>query len=268
MNNLFIHNEALDTASILDFENGISNLNEIIEKHEPLKDNLLKHHSILNHRTKNGYVSEIVNKSSKSKLFWTIFRTLKDHSDYLNTEALIESNFPNQCNGFLGFDFSKTTISKPKQVDNLTAFQTFKDNCTKKFGQGTFDDFWKNRTDYFKGLIFCSSIYDCIGHLSVDDDRFLLIREKLIRLDEFAKIWSAGAFPHYDMGINVSPDTQSRLQKSSSTRIYACPDGANREFSWHIKLNAGVAYRIYYYPDSNTHKVIVGVIGTKSELGF
>ena len=95
-----------------------------------------------------------------------------------------------------------------------------------------------------------------------------LIKEKLLRLEEFAGKWNDGVFQHYEMGINVSPDTKSRLKKSSGTRIYQCPDGKNREFSWHVKLSAGTAYRIYYYPDATTKKIIIGVIGTKPELGF
>ncbi len=268
MNNLFLLNESLETASILDFEFGISNLNEIIEKHEPLRDNLLKHNSILNYKTKNGYVVEIVNSSSKSKLFWTIFRALKDHHEYINTEMLFDENFANQCNGFIGFNFTTTTISQNKQINNLTAFQSFINNCTQSYGQETFEEFWSNKSDIFKDLVFCDNVYDCIAHLSPEDNRFLLIKEKLTRLNDFTKNWKEGAFPHYEMGLNVSPDTQSRLKKSADTRIYICPDGDNREFSWHIKFSAGTAYRIYYYPDATTHKVIVGVIGTKPELGF
>jgi hypothetical protein len=268
MNNLFLLNESLETTTILEFELGISNLNEIVERREPLRDNLLMHHSLLNHLTKNGYVGEIVNSSSKGKLFWTIFRSLKKHENYFSNENEIDNEFKNECNGFLGFDFSMTSICKGKQITNLDTFEFFTNSCTQNHGQETIAQFWENKGEYYKGLVFCDNILDYLNKFSVDDDRFLLLKEKLKRLNECAIEWEVKEFPHYSMGIQVSPDTRMRLNKSASTRIYTCPDGKNRLFSWHIKLSVKTEYRIYYYPDAESRKVIVGVIGTKPELGF
>jgi len=266
MNNFFLLNEALDTDSVKDFQFGLFNLNEIVQNHEPVKDYLYKHQSLLTYSTKNGYVVELANSLPEGKLFWNIYKTLKEHPNYLSNEEEFDNSHKNQCNGFLGFDFSKTAINELRHVINLSTFFSFKKNCLETLGLKTIQNFWDSRDDFFKGLIFCESVLSNILDFSAEDDRFLLIFEKLKRLNEFAEVWNSGAFPHYEMGIKVSPDTQARLKKSSSTRNYLCPDGTPKEFSWHIKLSAG--YRIYYLPDAITHKVIIGVIGTKDDLGF
>lgn len=268
MNNFYLLNEALSVNSKDDFAKGIFCLNEIVESYESHKDRLLKHESLLSFETNIGYLIEIANTSSQGKLFWNLFKEFKDYSPYLDTEAVFDAHFQNECNCYLGFDFSATTIEQRRRITTKEDFIAFKEDCTKKLVEKDFDSFWENREAYFEGLVFCDNVYDCLFRFSIDDDRFLLIKEKLIRLNEFAVKWEGGTFPHYEMGINVSPDTKSRLKKSNSTRIYTCPDGTNKEFSWHIKLSAGTAYRVYYYPDTTQNKVIIGVIGTKPELGF
>jgi hypothetical protein len=265
MNNFFLLNEAL---SFKDFDNGILNLNEIIFNSDSLKDNFLKHQSLLNHQTNKGFFIDIINNSSKGALFWKIFRNFKEIPYYFNSLEQFNDKYKNECNGFLGFDFNSLEIEKNNQVVNLSDFYKFKNNCTQNFILESFDSFWKNRKVFFKGLEFCESVYNNISHFSVDDNRFMLIKEKLKRLNETSLKWKSGSFPHYQMGLKVSPDTKTRLIKSSTTRNFICPDNSIKEFSWHIKLSVGIDYRIYYYPDSNTQKVIIGVIGTKSELGF
>ncbi len=268
MNNFYLLNEALVIKSVENFAQGVSQLNEIIEESESHRDRLLKHPTMLNYQTNIGYIVDLANTSSQGKLFWNLFKVFRDYDPYLNNESLFDSHFQNECNGYLGFDFSSTTIEVRRRITTIDEFTSFRDDCTETNVGKDFATFWAERETYFPNLIFCDNVYDSLNVFSVDDDRFLLIKEKLLRLEEFAGKWNDGVFQHYEMGINVSPDTKSRLKKSSGTRIYQCPDGKNREFSWHVKLSAGSAYRIYYYPDATTKKIIIGVTGTKPELGF
>lgn len=268
MNNFYILNEALVVNSIDHFERGIFQLNEIIETSESHRDRFLKHPTILDYQTNVGFIIDLANTSSKGKLFWNLFKVFRDYDPYLYKESLFDGHFQNDCNGYLGFDFNATTIEERRRIIAVAQFNTFRDDCTEANVEKDFDSFWAERQRYFPNIIFCENVYDNLNVFSVDDDRFLLIKEKLLRLNEYAGKWVKGAFPHYEMGINVSPDTKGRLKKSSSSRIYTCPDGLNREFSWHVKLSAGTAFRIYYYPDATEKKIIIGVIGTKPELGF
>jgi hypothetical protein len=186
MNNFYLLNEALSVNSINDFAEGIFRLNEIIESYESHKDRLLKHESLLSFETNIGYLIEIANTSSQGKLFWNLFKEFKDYCPYLDTEAVFDSHFQNQCNGYLGLDFSATAIEQRRRITNKTEFIAFKEDCTEKLIEEDFDSFWENRETYFAGLVFCDNVYNCLCKFSIDDDRFLLIKEKLMRINEFA----------------------------------------------------------------------------------
>ncbi len=269
MNNFYLLGDAFCANHRDDFNLGIITLNSIIvSEYREAEDRLLRHSDLLSHVNSLGCIGQFVNEIPHVGLFWKIFSYFKESQVDLSDESIYDTTFPIDCNGYLGIDFSSCKVSSERQIICKTTYNTFKNNCIQKQVASNIHEFWKVREQYFKNLIFCDPIYDYLSQFSVNDLRFQTIKEKLVRLNEYAGKWTSGIFPHYEMGIQVSPDTPTRLKKSSIVRNYLCPDGTIKEFSWHIKLSPGIDYRIYYYPDPIIHKIIIGVIGTKSELGF
>jgi hypothetical protein len=92
------------------------------------------------------------------------------------------------CNGFKGFNFSATNIPANRHITDLISFNLFKLNCANQTAYNSIQSFWDNKELLFPKLVFCERVWNQIEHLSVNDDRFGLINEKL-KMNTFTGNW-------------------------------------------------------------------------------
>ncbi len=272
MNNFFLLNETLNTITIVEFENGISNLNSILSVKNDETDLLMMHHSIWEHNNGHGLLIDfyfsIVSKETQ-RLVPKIFESMNDYQNYISNEIQFDGFFPNDCNGFTGIEFSSTVILPSRQVIDSISFNRFKNQCVTAQAYNSIQDFWNSKSVLFPDLVFCDRVWEQIQHLSMDDDRFKLINGKLKRLNDFTNKWRTGVFDYKNCGLDCSPDTPTRVANTLSLRTFLCPAIGNKVFSLHVKWYFGSEpFRLYFYPEAGVHKVYVGYIGAKDEIGF
>lgn len=274
MNNLFLLNEALNAPTIADFEVGIANLNSILVERNGDTDTLMKHDTVYFHNNGFGtiidFYSDIVSPETQ-RLIPRFIESLKSYSNYISTDLQFDGLFPNDCNAFSGISFTGTVIPLARQVTNSVSFKSFKNTCAGALAQVYIDiqGFWNVRGTLFPNLVFCDEVWDQIQHLSLTDARFNLIKEKLKRLNAFTSSWVDGGFDYKSCGLNCSPDTPTRIEATKELRTFTCTGIGNKVFSLHAKWYFGSEpFRLYFHPEASNHKVYVGYIGDKNDIGF
>ena len=96
--------------------------------------------------------------------------------------------------------------------------------------------------------------------LSANDTNWNYIVKHLWELQRYADTWSEGAFNPDYIQLPTSVESNVTLTQYGAERTFVSPDGENRVFSWHSKINWS-GWRIYFYPDTVKRVVIVGYIG-------
>ncbi|MBX9783401.1 MAG: hypothetical protein K2X48_08925 [Chitinophagaceae bacterium] len=264
-------NEALNPPALADFENGVRNLTNVIANRDNGTDTFLRHEDFWQYQTIHGYCYEMPTRINKELIGLSIklFNSFNAIPIYIPNETDFDILYPGDCNGFNGFDFTPTAIPANKQITELISFTQFKQNCATHNAYNSILDFWNSRAALFPNLIFCERVWEQISHLSVNDDRFKLINEKLKRLNAFTRQWTAGVFDFKSLGLENSPDTPTRVANTLALRTFDCPGIGNRVFSLHIKWSYGREFfRLYYFPNETNHRVYIGYIGPKDDIGF
>jgi len=271
MNNFFLFRDALNSATIIDFQNGIKALNEVITNRNKMTDSFIRFENFWDQKCTHGYFYEVPAKLDKEYigLSYKLFDSFSAIPFDFTNEVEFDTIYSNDCNGFKGFDFSSTGIQLARQITNLAAFNLFKNNCANQNAYNSIESFWGCKETLFPNLIFCDRVFDQISHLSMTDDRFILINEKLKKLNLFTGTWKTGNFNHKNLGLDNSPDTPTRINATRLLRTFHCPPIGDRVFSLHIKWSFGrEPFRLYYYPHEQDHKVYIGYIGPKDDIGF
>lgn len=271
MNNFFLYKEALNTATLREFEIGIELLNDIFSKRNNQEDKFIKYEKFWEQNCNHGFFYEIPQKLSSEYhgLIFKLFESFISIEFDIPDENKFDILYNNDCNGFNGFDFTGTKIPQNRQITNLGDFNQFKQNHVNQIAYNSIQSFWENKEKLFPSLIFCERVWKQILHLSINDPRFTLINQKLQRLDSFTATWQQGVFDYSSLGLNNSPDTPTRIAKTEALRTFNCPKIGNQIFSLHIKWGfGGEPFRLYYYPNEGNHKVYIGYIGPKDQIGF
>lgn len=271
MNNFFLFKDALNTTTLGDFENGIKSLNAVVAKRNTQTDNLIRYEDFWMQSCVHGIFYELPLRLSNEykglivKLIMSFSPIPFDIPNDVDFDIL----YNNDCNGFKGFDFTTTAIPQNRQITDLVSFNQFKLNCANQIAYNSIQNYWDERVVLFPNLIFCERVWGQIQHLSVNDDRFGLIVQKLKRLNSFTGAWQQGSFDYANLGLDNSPDTPTRIAKTLALRTFDCPGIGDRVFSLHIKWYfGGEPFRLYYFPDDANKKVYVGYIGPKDDIGF
>jgi hypothetical protein len=271
MNNFFLFKDALNVATLKDFENGINFLTEVLANKNEQTDAFIRYENFWEQNCVFGSFYEIPSKLNSEYIDLSI--KLFDSFAPIKTDILNENDFDilynNDCNGFEGFDFSATTIPTNRRVTDLTSFNQFKLRCANQNAYSSIQAFWNNKEILFPNLVFCDRVWSQIEHLSINDDRFDLINKKLKKLNAFAGTWDQGAFDYKNLGLDNSPDTPTRIANTIDLRTFHCSEIGDRVFSLHIKWSFGREFfRLYYYPNEGNRKVYIGYIGPKGDIGF
>lgn len=115
---------------------------------------------------------------------------------------------------------------------------------------------WLNIGGFFPSLRFCSVVEDQMGLLP--NAAIASISGGLFHLNVYCMGWQSGGFDPSGIGCNVSPESESTLQKYGEERTFLCPDGVQRTFSWHAKVGK---WRIYFDPTPGPERMLVGYVG-------
>jgi len=271
MKNFFLFKDALNTNTLEDFERGISSLNEVFANRDSHNDNFIRYDNFWHQESIHGLFYEMPAKLNKEYIGLSVklFNSFTPIQIDILNEVDYDVYYPNDCNGFKGFDFTPTTIPENRQIINLISFNDFKLTCSNRMGYESLELFWKHKEVLFPNLVFCDRVWSQICHLSINDDRFNLINEKLKRLNSFTGLWKEGNFEYKNLGLDNSPDTPTRISNTLELRTFNCPPIGDKVFSLHIKWSYGREFfRLYYYPHQESHKVYIGYIGPKDEIGF
>jgi hypothetical protein len=271
MNNFFLFKDALNTATFGEFENGIMSLNEVVANRNARTDSLIRFEDFWMQSCNHGLLYEIPQKLSNEYIGLSVklFNSFVPIPIDILNEVDFDVLYNDDCNGLKGFNFSATAIPINRQVIDLTTFNQFKLNCANQNAYNSIQSFWDSKEILFPNLIFCDRVWQQIEHLSVNDDRFGLINEKLKRLNTFTGTWTQGPFDYKNLGLDNSPDTPTRIANTLALRTFNCPKIGNRIFSLHIKWSFGREFfRMYYYPNDENHKVYIGYVGPKDDIGF
>ncbi|MBW4521021.1 MAG: hypothetical protein KME16_15120 [Scytolyngbya sp. HA4215-MV1] len=118
---------------------------------------------------------------------------------------------------------------------------------------------WNNRNELFPNLQFCDSVGEQLKALRVGNVMLNPIEKRLFDLQEYAVSWVTGAFDSDNIACKATLESEATLNQYSQERTFACPDGQDRVFSWHVRLTP-LAWRIHFYP-SQSGKIIIGYIG-------
>ncbi|MBS1541871.1 MAG: hypothetical protein JSS73_14565 [Bacteroidetes bacterium] len=271
MNNFYLFKDALNTATLDDFERGIKSLNEVVTETDSQADVLLRYEDFWMQNSAHGFFYELPGKLTNEYIGLSVklFNSFTPIPFDIPNEIDFDTIYNVDCNGFAGFNFINTAIPANRQVTGANSFRLFKNNCATQNAFASIQAYWNSRTSLFPNLVFCNHVWDQISHLSVNDPRFTLINSKLNRLNVFTGTWQSGNFIYQNLGLDNSPDTPTRIAKTLNLRTFNCPVIGNRVFSLHIKWYFGnEPFRLYYFPEPTTHKVYVGYIGPKDEIGF
>jgi hypothetical protein len=129
--------------------------------------------------------------------------------------------------------------------------------CIQSVKNGS--DLWNRRKELFQKLVFCDSVQSSLLSL-YGDDPFKEICKWLFFLEGECKSWTRGPFRLEVSRNSVSPESQATLQQYGGDRMFRCPDGESRVFSFHIKLSFN-NWRLYFYPVSDLRTIFIGYVG-------
>ncbi len=115
------------------------------------------------------------------------------------------------------------------------------------------------RSEWCSSLDFCDKAKSQLHELP--REMLSSVTEHLLSLQRYCENWSEGAFDKSQFPPSrISPETPVTLQRYGAERTFICPDGVERTFSWHLKLNPST-WRIYFEPVPATNRMIIGYIG-------
>lgn len=126
---------------------------------------------------------------------------------------------------------------------------------------GTGAEMWERRSQFFPSLIFCDRVEKQVRELEYGTSMLQPVAKVLFDLEAACRMWTQGAFDVMLIPAKVSPESPATLHQFASERTFRCPDGVERVFDWHVKININ-AWRVHFYFDNaKPSSLIIGYIG-------
>jgi hypothetical protein len=122
-------------------------------------------------------------------------------------------------------------------------------------------DIWLHKEEWFPHLYFCEQVREQLVTLSRGHLMLMPILKRLYELEDYCDSWLDGSFDYSKIVSKATPESAVTLEMYSSERTFLCHDDVFRVFSWHLRLTPG-AWRLYFYPLPEVHKLIIGYIGS------
>lgn len=122
-------------------------------------------------------------------------------------------------------------------------------------------DLWKYRELLFPNLQFCESVAPQLASLLTGDSRLHLVERKLRDLNQFCQGWQQQGrnFDYRDIPGRGGPESQPTLEQFGYRRLFRCPDGSERLFTFHVRISR--EWRLHYFPLTEERQLIIGYIG-------
>lgn len=114
-----------------------------------------------------------------------------------------------------------------------------------------------------KYLEFCEHARDQLAALTGNERQFKFVVRHMFALNERGRTWIEGECKdpfNKDYRFNCSDESQATLDQFGHLRMFGCPDGQTRLFSWHSKI-ALDAWRIHFFAWPQQRRVLIGYIG-------
>lgn len=134
MRNFYLYEDALKLGSISALEQGLNSLNNLIINRNEELDYFFCNSTIWVCDTTHGYIydfySGIVNDELQ-RIIPFIFSSFDEQSTIYTNHSQLDGNYPNDCNAFIGFEFSHTAIQPDRQVFDWSTYILFIKSCLK-----------------------------------------------------------------------------------------------------------------------------------------
>lgn len=108
-------------------------------------------------------------------------------------------------------------------------------------------------------LEFTTHAIDQLNALRDSNAAFPFVVRHLLALNLHAASWTNGPFQQ-GYPFPCSRESSATLQRFASERTFTCPDGEDRVFSWHSKINH-CAWRIHFVASGDRRTVTIGYVG-------
>lgn len=218
------------------------------------------------------------NESSISEVFERkIHAYFKDETFYLVT--LEKDKFINTKDFILKIDFTYNQQTEPilNNVDYIL-FKDVSDLLSKIVESGhrnllpsicsTGKIIWDNKEILFKNLDFCDRLENDLKQIR-DRHKIKEVFSSLELLENYCSaLWKPKTpFDKNLINSDISKESLSNSQKKSKLYSIKCPDGDVREFTWHDKLKPTPSMRLFFYPQEDIHRIIIGSILLKKLIG-
>ncbi len=254
MLNYFLYNQSIELNDQRKFISGFEEIIPIKVECEQF-DHLYKHDSVW---ALKNVLDLFYNNSFSSAAIIKFIEQLNSCEISTFEENLLDQNFPNMFNAFLGIDFSITNVSLNRRINNLTSFL----DCKQKYIWSlTPTTFWQRRDFLFPHLVLCGEVESQLSKIG-NSSYFNQIIKKLKTFDQAIKLWNNGNFNYrlinQGYSLNISPESEQTMAKYGNERVFSLPDGSRKNFELHIKTGD---LRFHFYADNVSHKVYIGYIG-------
>lgn len=130
-----------------------------------------------------------------------------------------------------------------------------------EIGSGGGVELWRRRGELYPALEFCPRVEDQLSGLSPRDPHLKQAMRKLAQINEIFSGWAEGPFDRRKIP-DCDPESRPTLRQFRAEHSFRCADGRELLFSWHVPLTPG-AWRLFFKPDKDTRKAIIGHIGPK-----
>lgn len=136
--------------------------------------------------------------------------------------------------------------------------QRLRTNARSNVNEGA--DIWLYKKEWFPHLYFCEQTKRQLQMIDRGHVMLKPVLTRLYELEHYCAGWLDGPFDHSQIVSKATPESEATLKTYSSEHTFRCHDGTQRLFTWHLRMTPG-AWRLYFYPLPEEHKIIVGYIG-------
>ena len=123
-------------------------------------------------------------------------------------------------------------------------------------------DIWNQKEELFPSLEFCSNVSKQLQNIGNGEQILKQIIKRLRELEDYCKSWQDGSFDLSKIPTKITPESDSRKKELKEKLTFQCPDGNKQLFSYHARMTPG-AWRLHFYPEEQSRKIIIGYIGVK-----
>ena len=181
--------------------------------------------------------------------------SFKNHEDWNTSQITLDISEIDTGGEISNYTVQIPHASESQHIQQLQIW--IKSKSQVSFTNGT--HLWE-RKEHFSSLEFCNSVKSDLAKILSSDDLLQQVINKLGHLNEAAKNWNSGQFNLNQLPFKSSPESQSTLQQFKSARTFSTPSGNDLIFSLHCRITPH-SWRIHFFPDHLSKKVIIGYIG-------